>query len=319
MRRAWAGLAVLLLASSLALTLLRFVATPSRWPSMLASFSSYAVVGYLLALVLLVVLLLRRRVGVRWSLVGVAVAVAGLVLHAVWLAPLFTGTTGHRVDLTVMNANLEFGEADASTVVEAVANRHVDVLVVEEMTPKALLGGFASAGLTRLLPYVAGSPDYSAAGTMVFSRFPLTDATRLPISNGGLAVTVAAPTPFRLLAVHPSQPLSAAPTWLGDLRRLRAAATAAVATGPTLVVGDLNATPDHQPFRRVLGVGLRDAAEQANAGWQPTWPHSTRLPVPRVITIDHVLASRQMLAVRTSTVDVPGTDHRALVAQLQLR
>jgi endonuclease/exonuclease/phosphatase family metal-dependent hydrolase len=35
-----------------------------------------------------------------------------------------------------------------------------------------------------------------------------------------------------------------------------------------------------------------------------------------VITIDHVLVTRDFAGVRTRTVDVEGTDHHALVAEL---
>ena len=46
------------------------------------------------------------------------------------------------------------------------------------------------------------------------------------------------------------------------------------------VVGDFNATRDHPAFRSILGLGLRDAAEQADAGWQR---HRGRPSVPRLV------------------------------------
>ena len=95
---------------------------------------------------------------------------------------------------------------------------------------------------------------------------------------------------------------------------------AAVGAGPTMVVGDFNATRDHPTFRSILDLGLHDAADQADSGWQPTWPTGARAwYLWPVITIDHVLVSPEFTGVRTTTLDVEGTDHRALVADLDRR
>ena len=48
-----------------------------------------------------------------------------------------------------------------------------------------------------------------------------------------------------------------------------------------LVVGDLNATPDHAPIRELADAGWRDAAELANEGWLPTWPAQRLTPAAR--------------------------------------
>jgi endonuclease/exonuclease/phosphatase family metal-dependent hydrolase len=79
-----------------------------------------------------------------------------------------------------------------------------------------------------------------------------------------------------------------------------------------MVVGDFNATLDHGPVRDLLGLGLRDAARESNAGWQPTWP--AWLPL---IAVDHVLVSRDLGVISTKSAVVEGTDHRALVAEVR--
>jgi endonuclease/exonuclease/phosphatase family metal-dependent hydrolase len=96
---------------------------------------------------------------------------------------------------------------------------------------------------------------------------------------------------------------------------------AALREGPLVMAGDFNATLDHAPMRSLLGLGLSDAARQSNAGWQPTWPggdnpdHELPLGV-QVMAIDHVLVSRQLSAISTSTYSVFDSDHLALVARL---
>lgn len=311
--------AVLALAGAATLTTLRLVDTSSRLPAMATAFASYAVVGYLVAFLLL--LLVVRRAGRARRLVaaGIVLALVGLVAHGYWLAPQVVGGHGTRTDLTVMTSNLRFGTGDADTVVRTAADRKVDVLVLEEVTPIEL-AALDRAGLADLLPNRSGRPYTTASGTMVFSRWRLTAPSPVLVTNGGVAVDVGAPKPFRLLAVHTAQPVTSAASWHHDLLEVEVRAAAAVDHGPTLVVGDFNATRDHLRFRSILGVGLRDAAEQANSGWQPTWPTGSRAWYLRpLIAIDHVLVSPQFAAVDTHTVDVQGTDHRALVVDLERR
>ena len=99
---------------------------------------------------------------------------------------------------------------------------------------------------------------------------------------------------------------------------------AAVASDADLVVGDLNATTDHAPMRRLADAGFRSATELANEGWQPTWPAHGRtsllgIPLPHLVQIDHVLLGPSLAAVGTHTLDIPGTDHRALVAEVAVK
>jgi hypothetical protein len=77
-------------------------------------------------------------------------------------------------------------------------------------------------------------------------------------------------------------------------------------------------------MRELEGRGFADAAEQANSGWQPTWPASGEMsvlgvPVPSMLAIDHVLLTEELVATHTRSVTIPDTDHRALLATLVLR
>ncbi|GAB3655711.1 hypothetical protein GCM10027596_09050 [Nocardioides korecus] len=255
---------------------------------------------------------------------GVAVtSVVGLAVHVVVLAPLFvaaapagaaTASSSPGSGPTVMTTNLEFGAGDAGAVVRAVSRHHVDVVVLEEVTP-ACLARLEAAGLMALLPHRAGRASTGADGTVVVSRWGLRTLRSLRLANGGYEVRVAGPRPFTLLAAHTMAPVVSPRRWASDLGRLRAAVAAA--DGPVVLAGDLNATRDHQPFRRVLGAGVRDAGEEAGSGWQPTWPSRWRESWLRpVIAIDHVLVSEELLGVRTWTVEVPHTDHVGLLAEL---
>ena len=68
-------------------------------------------------------------------------------------------------------------------------------------------------------------------------------------------------------------------------------------------------------LRRLLDRGYVDAADATGDGLRPTWPTTGgRLP----LTIDHVLFPAPLGVRRVSLHTIPGSDHRAIVAQLVL-
>lgn len=321
-------LALLVLAGSLVLTAVRFTGPDNRLGVLLESFTSLGLAGFVVSLVVLLALLARARPGARSVFsVGLALSILGLAVQAFWLSALYVGSTsqGHVPSarkLTVMSLNTKFGHADPAYALRLATTKHADVLVLEEVTPQ-FLAAVDAAGLARLLPHRAGLPSQSASGTMVFAKSRLSGVRDLRLGHGGLQVRVHAAHPFTLFAVHTNTPWTSVKWWSRDLRTISRRA-AEVLPGDLLVVGDFNATRDHRQFRDILGIGLRDADELADSGWQPTWPsdhqlHVWGLPVPSLVTIDHVLVTSQYDARRTTTYAVRGTDHRALVAQLSRR
>ena len=121
--------------------------------------------------------------------------------------------------------------------------------------------------------------------------------------------------PVWLKAVHPSPPVSAvsAPGWQEAL----AALPGADARGDVeIMAGDFNATLDHSELRELLDRGWVDAADAVGEGFAWTWPARRRRALP--LTIDHVLVDRRVRVEGVTVVRVPGSDHRAVIAQLRL-
>ena len=74
-------------------------------------------------------------------------------------------------------------------------------------------------------------------------------------------------------------------------------------------------TPDMRQFRDLPTSGYRDAVEQTGSGFAPTYPSDTWFPP--VITIDHVL-TRNAVAASVMTIEMPGSDHRSLLATIEV-
>lgn len=267
--------------------------------------------GLLAVLVLVAALLSRHRAAIVLSALLVAV-------HA-WLAvPWFvpTGTADPSGDdLVVVVSNLEFGNADPTALATQVQQLDADALVLLEITPQALQT-IQGTGIGTQLPNRGGQPDLGASGTVVLSRYPVTQIARGSGSMNQPLVSLATEKGEVLLkAAHPMPPTSAL-TWHKELRNLDRAVAELVATDPrpVIVAGDFNATEDHAVFRPLTRTTV-DAHRAAGAGWVRTWPQGAS--VPAFAHIDHVLTSG-LEVVDAGSFTVPGTDHAAVWARLSL-
>ena len=304
----------LVLAPALMLTVVRlFEPWGERWVR-LEAFTPLAIVMYGVALL---ALLVRFAMARRWGRGLAAAAVAlGLALHIAWFSPMISGANppprAGAEPLRVMVVNLYAGRADGLDVVRAASEEDIDVLVVTEMTPAAL-ARMESAGLESLFPHRAGRSGRSKLGTMVFADVRLGHATPLSTSGASWRVPMGK---YTLFAVHAYAPTDIA-KWRRDHYLIR---TAVVDEQPDLVVGDFNATTDHPQMRALADAGYRSAAELANEGWQPTWPAAGQsvlgISVPNVVEIDHVLVGPTFAGISTHTLDIPESDHRAVVAEV---
>ncbi|MBN9635357.1 MAG: endonuclease/exonuclease/phosphatase family protein [Actinobacteria bacterium] len=253
----------------------------------------------------------------NWPLTAVAMAAA--VVAVVVQLPLFRRAKAPAgTPLRFLSANLRYGRAEAEPIVRY-AEDGADIFALQELTPAAL-SRLEAAGLDRMFPYRALREMDEPGGVGIWSRYPISDVR---IDDGFwlgmLAVDVdvpGAPIAPRVMTVHLSAPWpDPLQGWRDDLARLadtlRKAAQAS--SGPVLLAGDLNATPDMREFRRLLRQGYQDAGAQAGAGIVRT--HPADIFAPPVFAVDHIL-TRGYVATSVQTLRVAGSDHRALLAQL---
>jgi endonuclease/exonuclease/phosphatase (EEP) superfamily protein YafD len=221
---------------------------------------------------------------------------------------------GATMPLRAMLVTAQNGAADATGIADAVRDQAADVVVVTELSP-TLAHALTQTGLARRLPprYVSVPEGASpAAGLAIYSRFPVEDVQALPgtqwpavrarVVIGGSSVT--------LVAGHAVQPSAGTvEAWRSDLR---AFGTTARIKGPVLVLANLNATPWHPQFRRIVSGRLHDSADVLGRGLRPTWPGWS--PVPLLPT-DHALVAG-LGVTSLGTIAIAGTDHRALSVEV---
>jgi endonuclease/exonuclease/phosphatase family metal-dependent hydrolase len=279
----------------------------------LVSFTPYAALAALFGAV-------AAALGRRWW----PAVLAGLatVTLAVTVAPRGFGSlsTEPGVPLTVMSVNMRLGGADASSIVDLVRVHGADVLAVQELTQDGL-DNLDAAGLAQLMPHREVHAGSRAAGSALYSRFPLTEAGDRVASPRGYRqayalVQVPGVRPVRVESVHTVPPIDDEDTsrWADGLR-----AQPTASESPGILAGDFNATLDHQELRRLLDTGYRDAAAEVGAGMAPTWPfYGRRSWVTPRITLDHVLVPDGVHVRGFTAVTVARTDHRAIIATLTL-
>ncbi|WP_300265843.1 endonuclease/exonuclease/phosphatase family protein [Microbacterium sp.] len=145
--------------------------------------------------------------------------------------------------------------------------------------------------------------DSSSDGSSNTSSVP--SAVIMPVDGTG-------PT---IVAVHAVAPrVEAMERWQSDLRWIANQCPA----GDFILAGDFNATVDHMASLGVNGGDIgncRDAASRTGTGATGTWPAS----YPEVLgaPIDHVMASANWEPSGSLVLDAAGSDHRALVVQLE--
>jgi endonuclease/exonuclease/phosphatase (EEP) superfamily protein YafD len=277
----------------------------------------------------------------QWPAAGVALAAVAMLAWAV--APRWVGagtaasassSTGDRPSVRILTSNMLLGKADPATLLGLIRDHRVDVLALQEYTPEAE-DALEQAGIGDLLPYRETHPDEAGSGSALYARFPLRDGGVRKNGGGFLQayalMTVPGAVPLLVESAHPCAPYRMGEQlhiWWSDLAE-QPTAHAGMA-GPEamtglpgsavplrILAGDFNSTLDHAALRQLIGGGYRDAAEAVGAGLIGTWGPYDGKPIPPV-TLDHVLVDRQIGVRAVSVHRIPGSDHRAVFAELAI-
>lgn len=249
------------------------------------------------------------------GLTTVLLVAAVLVLPRAVAEPLPTGGR----PITVLSFNVFEGNADVEAFAELIRIERPDLIAVPEA------GARYESQLAPLIEplgyrlYRTEAAEESDIANVVAAVSTGLGRVRVQASDAS------APFPFvqvtggrlgelRFAAVHTQAPVpDGIPRWRADLAELR---QWCAGSNPAIVAGDLNATLDHSPLREGM-AGCIDAAAQRGEGMTPTWGPSkrARLVGPQ---IDHVLATAGIAAETFAVVDLPGSDHRAVLTRLRL-
>lgn len=218
--------------------------------------------------------------------------------------------------LSVMTVNLFNGRAEPKALREVLMSEKPDIVACQELSQNA------AAVLDDLYPHGHLDPRDDNHGGGIVARRPIS-VEPLPVApRPGWSVTLY-PTewpgllaPLAVTSVHFTNPVEW--PWKQSLNERRGQVGTVIAHVeatrlPHLVVGDFNASPAWPAYRqitRALTDGPRSAGT-ARRTWGPSWWF------PRLLRIDHGFV-KGIDVVSSRTIGIRGTDHSALVLQLDL-
>lgn len=154
-------------------------------------------------------------------------------------------------------------------------------------------------------PFVYGAGDPDEHGAVLFSRVPLTGRPRPDLPEGVYPVSIAETGGIRIVAMHP--PVAVTPSRLRASNLMMAAAAKEATSGPTLVIGDMNATPWSDRLRTLSSKLVRLSPALGS-----TWFSS--LPVLG-LPIDHAFVTPDLRASARVGPGV-GSDHLPLIVSI---
>jgi len=278
---------------------------------------------FLPLVVLLPIAFLRRS---RWLIGG---ELACLALFVAFYGGYFLPrrpVAAPQTTFSVMTHNILWTNPHLDQVVAAVKANSPDIVGFQELSSD--LWTVLEPEMTALYPY-----HYVSAECGLFSRYPL-EACEDIVAQGSTrprtqkCVVNLDGRQITLFNAHPRSPYldtlavgrfslpGALHTDLHDadvaalLERVRSL------QGPVLIIGDLNFSPQHPPYRS-LTAELQDSYRER--GWGLGFTYSCRVcsHVP-LWRLDYLFHSEEISTVDVRLGDYQGSDHRAVIATLEL-
>lgn len=271
----------------------------------------------------------------KW--VTALILIAAMTLNVSWQHPFYSSkgvlsrqtmqtlSQGHvdRKDgaARLMTLNVYKGRADPQSIISAVREQRVEVLALQE-TDDDFISRLHEAGIQSLLPYEKVSSADGQYGNGIWTAAPMNSPARDDVGSRASMMPAGSvdfkdgASRVRFVSVHTTSPTPS--TWtswrdsLLDMESLKQHKQTRY-----VLMGDFNATYDHAVFRDLLGDRFQDSARQAGHGMTMTWPSNCSW-LPRSVAIDHIVVDRGMEAGQMQTLTIPGSDHAALLATLQV-
>lgn len=303
----------------------------------LASFIPLALIPAAICFVL--ALLWHRRFLVLVSFIALA---ANIVWHAGYFIPTQRVTVAAQNAVLsssdtsdnaarIMTVNTLHGAAASADIVRICREQNVEVLCLQEMTD-SMVQDLINAGIEEVLPYSlisdAATSISNGGRNAIYTKAPMSNISSnlLPIDTSSMPaadITIGNQT-VRFVSVHPNSPVRGAQDLWDE--GLSIIGSLSQYNHSYVVMGDFNSTWDHVRFRELLGDTFVDAGEQSGEGFHMSYPSNMQIPlsgisisVPSIIEIDHIVYSKNSGITISSleTVNIGGTDHRALLATLE--
>lgn len=258
-------------------------------------------------------------------------AVAALPLIAFTLAPVaWTYVDGRQTNESsesttrLMTANLLVSNDQHVAVAREIRKADPDVLVIQEYSDA--WNTALQAALGDDLPHSSFETRDDSFGTALYSGTEPSDGTRpAPVVLGSdmtpqtRTVIEIGGREVALYNIHLLPPIAMDYVREGHRQFDDLVDLVQAERMPVIVVGDLNLTETTPQHAQLAKIGLRDAWDIRGRGRGATWPDNSFLRFLPGLRLDHVYVSPEIAVVDVRIGEVPGSDHRPVIADLALR
>lgn len=278
----------------------------------------------LLPTLILLPLMLWQRQWLATVLVGIN-ATAFLVLFGGQFIPnmgiaVAMADSGHTT-LTVMTYNTNSENVRLDELLYTLREADADVVGLQE------LGSSSAAAIQNELldvyPYQV-LYGYGTQGVGVISRYPIVGhefvegETIFPYLVATLDVDG---HPLTVISAHPPSPMRSLPCGVYYSRGIDdvpSLAARAANGSPTLLLGDLNATPHSEEYALLKNAGLTDSFEEAGWGFGNTFPAEPGRLMPGfpLVRIDYIWHTGDFRTTEVWVGSNGGSDHLPVYAEL---
>ncbi len=269
----------------------------------------------------------KASVNYQPAIAGLLLLLSPLALALTWSRPQAirpdpANTTIRVMDYNVHNGFNTAGRLDLEALAKVVEESGADVVGLQEVSRGWLIWGGVDM-LTWLsqrldMPYVSGPTSDAQWGNAILSRYPIVSAETFPLPPDDVLIRrgyivaeidVGAGT-LTLIDTHF--------THRGknyEIRELQASALVSAWDGvsSTVIVGDMNATPDSDAMQTLSGAGLINVA--AEIGTLPILTSPADNPSRQ---IDYIWASPDLGFEDLEIVQTTASDHLPVVATIAL-
>lgn len=214
-------------------------------------------------------------------------------------------------DLRVLHANVLYTNTDMQRTIRLIRENQPDLFVLQEMTPPTIR---ALAPLRDTYPFQYEIWSKGPCHILVGSRTPFSvDKQSVQTQQVIHLHTTVRGRDMALITVHPRTPVL--PSWFRERNQQLAFVADQIRRErrPTLLIGDFNISVFSPVYKRIFD-NPDMAACRKGFGIGPTWP---RFLPPAMIPIDQAFVNEGFRTVRFQPIEQPGSDHKAVVVDLQ--
>jgi len=253
----------------------------------------------------------------KWKKTAVVVGLLA-ALNLATIVPLFLGPGRPGFgELRVVSYNILASNRRFDDVIDFIRASDADVVILHEVTRR--WEGVIEEASETFDDWGYEVTEARAPGDLFGSLVLAPTGTRVESFGFGLtdprAIEILLPDGVAMLAIHPLSPYNEFRAEQNNRQLQFAADWAADQDGPTIVVGDFNATPWSYPFRHLMSSANLLNSERG-FGLELSYPANGN-PLLR-IPIDHLLHSDELAVVNRQLGPAMGSDHFPLTVDLAL-